>query len=952
MMELLVRGVSGADVKALRKALVKALAEAAAGFPGLAQGDTFDAVLEAALRRWQAGVGAIADGVAGPRCQMLLGLRQPAPMALDVRTEAVRQLFPATKPANVERYLPYVVAALQALGLTDRPMVLAALGTIRAESEGFLPIAEFPSHFNTLPGGAPFSAHEGPSSDLGNSQPGDGAKFKGRGFVPLTGRANYTRYGKQLGIDLVGNPDWANAPEVAAVLLASFLADKAEAMRVALKAGDFRAARKQINDVNGGVQGLDRFIQVFESAQYVWPAVRSSAARSTKGGKVVRQASAKRPLTARKDTPDLRDRPYQPPPVSLLDRFPTDADIATLLPRYARAGLIRNQGAEGACTGFGLACVVNHLRWRKAGMPAKFESVSPRMLYTFARRYDEYSGEDYEGSSCRGALKGWFHHGVCNEADWPYDEVNGSRRYGYAQRAAAISLGVYFRVELRAITDLQAAIQQVGAVFVSAYTHAGWDALKGARKVPKGHDDLPMIAFDGRPSETDGHAFALVGFNSRGFVIQNSWGTGFGRGGFAVLSYADWLANGMDAWVAALGVPGVLAGRISASTGAAAAHTRAAKAVPWWDETQAYAHSVVLGDDGRVQRYLTEDEPNRNLLHQVVNLPMQWFQTQGASASKRLVIYAHGGLNSERAAVQRARAMGRHFVGNGCYPLFIVWKTGVLETIVNLLRGAAEPPKVAGMGEWLTDKSDLLIEKSIGRVAVRPVWNEMKQNAELAFDSSRGGDLLINALSQLAGLCAGQLEVHLVGHSAGSIWLGHLLSALAARAKLGTVRSVHLYAPACSLAFANRHFAPHADLMRQLHIDLLSDRLERNDNTGLLYRKSLLYLVSQALETDLRTPLLGLAKAFDAAYTGWDGSSATGNALRDWRSAAAQAGLQLGSARLQLLDADQTPTALSPPHDTTTNHGSFDNNLIVVTRTLERITGGKLKNPVDDLRGF
>jgi C1A family cysteine protease len=65
-----------------------------------------------------------------------------------------------------------------------------------------------------------------------------------------------------------------------------------------------------------------------------------------------------------------------------------------------------------------------------------------------------------------------------------------------------------------------------------------------------------VVAYDGKPSRSGGHAFALVGFNRTGFVIQNSWGDHWGAGGFAVVSYADWLAHAMDVWVAALGVPG------------------------------------------------------------------------------------------------------------------------------------------------------------------------------------------------------------------------------------------------------------------------------------------------------------------------------------------------------------------------------------------------------------
>lgn len=53
-----------------------------------------------------------------------------------------------------------------------------------------------------------FKKYEG-RTDLGNTRPGDGLRFKGRGFVQLTGRRNYTKFSQILGIDLVGNPDLA-----------------------------------------------------------------------------------------------------------------------------------------------------------------------------------------------------------------------------------------------------------------------------------------------------------------------------------------------------------------------------------------------------------------------------------------------------------------------------------------------------------------------------------------------------------------------------------------------------------------------------------------------------------------------------------------------------------------------------------------------------------------------
>jgi len=925
---LLSRGQEGDDIARMRAALADALGETAGDYPGLAGGRSFDGDCEAAVRRWQSGVGLVADGIVGPRCQTLLGLRS-GDAALP-GLEAVRKMFPATKASNIARYLPYVDAALAAAGLVDRPLVCAAFGTVRAESEGFLPIAEFPSHYNTLPGQAAFSAYDG---KLGNRAAGDGARYRGRGFVQLTGRKNYAAYGRKIGLDLEANPDLAQSPEVAAVLLAVFLADCAVPMRTALAAGNYKAARKL---VNGGSHGLDRFQSVFALAEAAWPVAVTPAARAA--APAAATTATKRDAT--KDAADLRDRTYLPPPATLPDEFPAAADINGHLSAYTAAGLILDQGQEGACTGFGLACVINYLRWRKSGMPKRLPSVSPRMLYTFARRYDEYEGEDYDGSSCRGALKGWYHHGVCLADDWAYAPGHDTApKFGWADRAVDTTLGVYYRIDTASIIDLQAAINEVGAIYVSSYTHKGWDAVPAGGKAPDGHASLPIIPFGGRPSRGGGHAYALVGFNTQGFVLQNSWGTGWGRGGFAVITYADWLAHAMDAWVAALGVRGVMVGRLTAGTGSAAL---AGAPGSWWSEDDAYRHSVVLGNDGRVDRYYKEDAVNRNLLQQACVLPQTWLRGNGA-AKKRVVVYAHGGLNSEADGIQRARAMGRFFKDNGCYPIFLVWKTGILESIGNIL--ADTFGRRAGA---VSDVSDWLIEKSIGRFGARPIWSEMKQNADYAVHPGRGGDLLAAALQNLAAAIGPDFELHLIGHSAGSIILGHLLDALTRRG-VG-VQSAHLYAPACTVDFANRHYAPHAEVMKRLYLDVLSDANERDDNVVEIYRKSLLYLVSNALEIDLRTPILGLAKVFDSAKDGdWDGSSSTAETLGNWRAAALAAGL---AKRWQTLDAPKIRTCADPETREAASHGSFDNNIDIVARTLQRITGAPLAVPVDDLRGF
>ncbi len=170
-------------------------------------------------------------------------------------------MFPGTPRANVERNLPAVQAALDAAGLGDRTMTLVALATIRAESGSFQPVCEAPNRFNTSPGGTPFDLYDR-RADLGNQGPPDGERFRGRGFVQLTGRANYAQHGQAIGVDLVSDPDRANDPDIAARLLASFLKSREPRIRAAVAADDLATARKL---VNGGSHGLDAFTDAYRA---------------------------------------------------------------------------------------------------------------------------------------------------------------------------------------------------------------------------------------------------------------------------------------------------------------------------------------------------------------------------------------------------------------------------------------------------------------------------------------------------------------------------------------------------------------------------------------------------------------------------------------------------------------------------------------------------------------
>jgi len=188
----------------------------------------------------------------------------PRPKTGLFTTNVVSQMFPGAPRSNIETYLPVVLSALEELTLGDRTMVLMALATIRAETAGFVPISEGQSTYNTAPGGRPFALYDF-RSDLGNGAVGDGAKYKGRGFIQLTGKFNYRKYGQAIGLgdQLVNNPELANDPNIAARLLARFLKDKEILIRQALGATppNYSQARKL---VNGGSHGLDQFIQSFK----------------------------------------------------------------------------------------------------------------------------------------------------------------------------------------------------------------------------------------------------------------------------------------------------------------------------------------------------------------------------------------------------------------------------------------------------------------------------------------------------------------------------------------------------------------------------------------------------------------------------------------------------------------------------------------------------------------
>lgn len=708
-------------------------------------------------------------------------------------------------------------------------------------------------------------------------------------------------------------------------------------------------------------------------------------------------------LDARADRLDVRDRPYTPRVTNLPPEFPKREDVQKYLPDYLdpTAGRVLNQGQEGACTGFGIAATINYLFWARGD---KDVNVSPRMLYHLAKFYDEWPGEDYSGSSCRGALKGWHKHGVCKRELWPYtvDAKTGAVQPfkpplpNWDKDAVLRPLGVYYRIDKNSVVDMQAALAEIGAIYCSGDVHKGW-SLPRHQATFSDYSSLPIIPYDSTTKVNGGHAFALVGYTSQGFVVQNSWGRSWGLYGFALLTYDDWVANGTDAWTVSLGVPITRSNGTSlvrsprafaSGSGGLAAHLSGAESTlpdaptskPYWnplDEAGARERMVVMGNNGMPINRLVECADAGAAITKVACENAKEFFTNHpvakASSVKRIALYAHGGLNSEEDSVVRTRLLAPYFEANGIYPLFLTWKTGAGESIRDIMDDHAKEagtdyPFSAGwvdkLKEQAVDAWDRGIEILAQTLGAKSIWSEMKQNAMLGAETGNALVMMATAIAKLrkdVEAAGGQFELHLIGHSAGSIVLGHLLDLFAAGTPKQNIASCSLYAPACTVAFANAHYVPAVNsskiLLRQaFHIDTLSDDRECDDTVG-PYQKSLLYLVSRALEDQHKMPLLGLLKAFDptcntdehwneprlvqmqTTLTAWQNFWWGGNMP-------ANPFFKNGKGRpSSLLDVTDARQIDSGARKIEAAHGSFDNDIAVVKATLARVLGAAAAAP-------
>lgn len=540
------------------------------------------------------------------------------------------------------------------------------------------------------------------------------------------------------------------------------------------------------------------------------------------------------------------------------------------------------------------------------------------MLYEMARKYDEWPGEDYDGSSARGAMKGWMRHGVASRQVWP-DRLKGSERLDLRRSRDALAMpgGAYFRVAHRQVRDVHAALVEVGIVYATLMVHDGWDAPSGAEKLTDEgdgcHITLPVITRKGRADS--GHAVAFVGYNAKGFIVVNSWGSGWGHNGFALLPYEDFMLHVTDVWVAQLGVPveGDVWMNESSSGDITSGLHRAQPAVPL---AQIRPYIINIGNNGKLSDsgsyWTTREDLVRLVAEHVPKASEQW-------SRRRVMLYLHGGLNSEEDGAERCTAMLGKTLANEIYPVHVLWETGFMETVRGCLENwfsHADKLSSRTLLERISDGRDYVLERSLAP-GLQGIWSKMKANAAQA--SRRGG-----AMHQMAEVMSTRgdpkdWELHIVAHSAGAIFFAHLLRLVLERDL--PLKSVQLLAPAATTELFKQEVLPGITsgncplpVMYQLNPD---DELNDHVGSSLVYGKSLLYLVSRACEPRRKTPILGMDDFVKA------------------------------DAALKALWAKRRTHYIlsgSPQCDSRT-HGGFDNDPATMNQVLTHILGGKPAHP-------
>jgi len=223
----------------------------------------------------------------------------------------------------------------------------------------------------------------------------------------------------------------------------------------------------------------------------------------------------------------------------------------------------------------------------------------------------------------------------------------------------------------------------------------------------------------------------------------------------------------------------------------------------------------------------------------------------------RLLLWADGGLGPEAEALDYACQMASFWKSNGVYPVFFLWENGLLDTVRDLL---ARRDKIRH-DRWdgsISMASEGLVRRAGGACK----WQTMKDIVNAAMKPESGGAWQF--ARRLASFGNAGVEAHAAGHSAGAVFLAHLLPT-ARRLGMASFRTLHLLAPALRADTFDFRLRPLlGDGIDHLTLYALTNTTEAADACSRTCGRSFLQLVSRALEPKFGTPILGLDESLRA----------------------------------------------------------------------------------------
>ena len=239
-----------------------------------------------------------------------------------------------------------------------------------------------------------------------------------------------------------------------------------------------------------------------------------------------------------------------------------------------------------------------------------------------------------------------------------------------------------------------------------------------------------------------------------------------------------------------------------------------------------------------------------------------WVKTQPPNQPLRVVVWAHGGLVGESQGLQIARKHVDWWKSNGVYPIYFVWETGLFDALRSILESVARKLPGLATRDLFDFTTDPLIQEGVRALGGVHVWGAMKSFAQLATGTQGGARYVARQLAELgksSKLIDGRtLQLHAVGHSAGSIFHSFFLPAAQDEGVPG-FETLQLLAPAITTADFRSRLSPLlGQYVGQAVLYTMKKSFEEDDNCIGIYHKSLLYLIHHALEPERRTPVLGL----------------------------------------------------------------------------------------------